>query len=436
MAATDDPARAAPLAPPRRRRRVWLWLLGGCLFLAGGLLACEGWAARQERLAGRALAEDRRDDATRHINLALRVRPGRTSTLLLAARISRLRGSYSEAENYLLRCERSGGMSEPVHLEWLLLRSQQGEVDELAPNLLALTRQGHPESPAILETLANIYIRQTRYLEALLCLDRWLILDPDSVRGLDWRGWLCNQLDHRVQAINDYERLLELQPGRADIRLRLAQLLLESARHAEAVPHLERLLGELPDNPEVPAALAPCRVVQGRPEEARELLDAALQDHSDHFESLSQRGKLELTVGHSAEAEPWLRKALEVKPHDTETRYSLYRSLQGQPGRQQEAERELSRWEQEGQQQNRLSSLLRKDLGAHPNDVDLAREAGELFLQLGEEQRGLFWLHRALAINPRHVPSHRALLAHYERTNDTAKAEEERQQLVQLGAGP
>ena len=186
----------------------------------------------------------------------------------------------------------------------------------------------------------------------------------------------------------------------------------------------------------MPAALAACRVAQGRPEPARDLLDGVLKNHPEHFDALYQRGKLELTLGQPAEAETWLRKALEVKAHDIDARYSLYRSLQGQADRQQEAERELARWNQERKKQDRLTSLLRKDLAAHPNDVELAREAGELFLQIGEERRGLFWLHRAVAINPRHVASHRALLAHYERTHNTAKADEERQQIAQLEGTP
>ena len=438
MATTDVSASASLPAPPRQRRRRWVWLLVGSVLLAAGVLACERWAAWQERLAAQALADNHMDEAKRHIDLALQVRRRRTSTLLLSARIRRLSGAYSEAEQCLLRCGQLHGMSEPLHLEWPLRRcqSKQGEVDELGPNLRALVQQRHPEAAAILETLASVYIRQTRYLEALLCLDLWLELTPDSVRGLDWRGWVGNQLDHRGQAFSDYERLLELQPGRTDVRLRLAQMLVESSRQVDAVPHLERLLSELPDNPDVLTALAPCRVVQSRPEEARALLDAVLKDHPDHFDALFQRGKLELTIGHPAQAEPWLRKALELKPQDPEARYSLYRSLEGQPNRQNEAERERALWEQAGKKQDRLTSLLRKDLAAHPNDVDLAREAGELFLQLGEEQRGLSWLRRALAINPGHIPSHRALLAYYERTENAAQAAEERRQLAELEAAP
>ena len=81
--------------------------------------------------------------------------------------------------------------------------------------------------------------------------------------------------------------------------------------------------------------------------------------------------------------------------------------------------------------QTRLTRLLRTELDRQPNNADLAAEAGELLLQVGEDQRGLYWLHRALALNPRHAASHRALLAYYERTNNPAEAEEHRRMLAE-----
>jgi tetratricopeptide (TPR) repeat protein len=425
MATTDISSSASPTVPPRRRRRGWIWLVAGIVLVLGGLGACEGWARWQERLASQALAEDRMEEARHHIELALVVHRRRVSTLLLAARIRRLRGGYSDAEQYLLRCGQIDGMSEPVQVEWLLLRCQQGEMDALAPQLFGMVKQLHPQSPAILETLSSIYLRQMRYLEAGMALNLWLELVPDSIRALDWSGWVETQLDHREQGIRNYERLLELQPQRSDIRLRVAQVLIESARHQQAAPHLEWLFREQPDNPDVVAALAPCRVQEAKLEEAQALLDAAVQSHPDHFDALFQRGKLEITRGDAAAAEPWLRKALRIKPHDKETHYNLYRCLQAQPNRQEEAEKERERWDQESTKLDRLTSLLRKYLAANPNDPDLACEAGKLLLEIGEEQRGLFWLHRALAINPRHTLSNQTLEAYYERTNQKGKAEQQ-----------
>jgi tetratricopeptide (TPR) repeat protein len=418
----------------RKRRslrfRLGCLLLMGSLLLAGGWAACEGWAAWQEHLAGQALADDRVDEARRHIDLALQVRRNHTSTLLLASRIRRLQGAYSDAEQYLFRCGQLDGMSEAVQLEWLLLRCQQGEVDELAPQLLALVKQQHPEAPAILETLAAVYIRQTRYQEALRCLNLWLERIPDSVRALSWHGWLADQLDHREQALDDYQRLVERQPERTDFRLRLAQVLIECTRYTEALPHLERLHRELPDDPEARVALAQCRAVQFKTDEARALLDAVLKDHPDHFDALLQRGDLELNIEqHPAEAEPWLRKALRVKPSDTEACYLLYQCLDQQPDRKPEAERARTRWLQVREIHGRLIHLLRHELPAHPKDAELACEAGRLLLQLNEEKQGLFWLYRALAIHPGHAPSRRALLAYYERTNRPEKAAEQRQLL-------
>jgi predicted Zn-dependent protease len=436
MASTDVPLPAAVPPAPRPVRRRWpRLLLAGGLLLAGVFAAAVGWVSWQESAAQRALDEERLDEAQRHIELALRVWPREVSAHLLAARIARLRGAYSEAEQHLSRCDQLGGMSERLQLEWLLLRCQRGAVDELAPDLLAAVDQHHPESAAILEVLADVYMRQTRYLEALRCLDRWVELAPDTVRALDWRGWVGYQLDHRGQAISDYERALELQPGRSAVRLRLAEVLVESSRHPEAEPHLERLRAEQPDNPAVLVALARCRAAQARTDEARALLDAVLTAHPDHFDALLQRGKLDLEAGHFAEAERWLRQALERSPRDGEVHYALYLSLQGQANRQREAGEELARWQQVKRAEDRLTRLLRTELDRQPNNPDLAAETGELLLQKGEDQRGLFWLYRALALDPRHARSRRALLAYYERTHNEARAEEERRQLAALGPG-
>jgi tetratricopeptide (TPR) repeat protein len=430
MASTDVPP--PPAAPPAARvRRRWLrLLLAAGVLLAGALLACGGWAAWQEHSARRALAEERFDEAQRHVDLALRLRPGSVSTNVLAARIARLRGAYAEAERHLTRGTQAQGMSEPLQLEWLLLRCERGEVDELAPELLAWVERNHPQSPAILEALARVYMRQTRYLEALRCLDRWVELAPDSARALDWRGWVNNQLDHNGQAITDHKRVLELQPGRPGIRFRLADILVESSRHAEAVPYLEQLHREQPDNPEVLVDLARCRIVQTRLDEARALLDSVLEAHPGHFEALLRRGEVELTARRYRQAERWLRQAVARRPWVPEARYSLHRSLQLQPDRQKEAREELARWQRARKRRDRLVRLLRTELDRKPNDPDLAAEAGELFLQVGEEGKGLFWLHRALAINPEHAPSHRALLAYYERTNNPANAAEHRRHLT------
>jgi tetratricopeptide (TPR) repeat protein len=423
MSATEQPI--AVSAPPRRRRW-WVRLGAGAVALVLlAWLGCEGWALWHERAARRAVAEEDFDGALAHVDRALRVHGGRAETHLLAARIERYRGDFASAERHLVRCKEAGGVSEPLQLEWMLLRCERGEVDALAPALLEAVARDDPASVDILEALARVYLTQTRYHEGLAVLDKWLARVPDSPRALDWRGWVHNQFDHRIEAIDDYQRALELRPGRSSVRLRLAQVLIESSRHLEALPHLERLWAEGYPDPDVSVALAACRMVQGRLEDGRQLLEAVLAAHPDHFAALRQLGNLEREAGRYAESERYLRRALERRPLDPLARYSLHLTLLAQPERRAEAAQERERWDRDRQITLRATVLIRERLLARPNDPDLAAEAGELLLQLGEEYRGLFWLNRALSINPAHVPSHRALAAYYERT-DPARAEQHR----------
>jgi tetratricopeptide (TPR) repeat protein len=320
-------------------------------------------------------------------------------------------------------------MSDSVHLEWLLLRCQHGAADELAPRLLALVDRDHAESSAILEALSAVYMRQTRYHEALDCLNRWVERDPDSVRALHWRGWVSNQIDHRAGAIRDYEHLLELRPDRADVRQHLAEILVDSSRHGDALPHLERLHDEQPDNPDVAVLLARCRMLQGRMAEAKPLFESVLAQHPKHFEALLHGGNLELNARRFSAAERSLRRAVAQKPFSAEAQYALYRCLQSQPDRQREAAKQRQQWEQVTATQARLRRLLRSELPANSNDPALAREAGELFLRIGENQRGLFWLHRALRLKPDDADTLRALIGYYERMNDAEKADQYRRRL-------
>jgi tetratricopeptide (TPR) repeat protein len=403
--------------------------------VATAFAALEVWANWQERSARRAYDEEDYDSAEKHALKALRIHSERFAANFLLARIERARRAYPEAEKYLLRCKELAGMTPELQMELLLLRCEKGSVDELAPQLLAAVNDNHPDSAAILESMALVYMRQARYPVALTALDRWIERDPNSARALDWRGWVCNQMDRRGQAIDDYSRALELQPNRRTVRLRLAELLIESSRHAEALPHVEILYRTQPDDPDVLACLAACRIVQLRRDEARSLLDRVLAMKPDHFSALVFLGNLDREDGRFAESERLLRKAVELKPLDPGTRYALYSTLMAQPDRQKDAELERNRWEQDRDATSRIIQLFRGQLTERPNDPDLAAEGGELLLRQGETQLGLFWLNKALQLNPQHARSHKALAGFYERQNDPVRAEVHRKQLVGGGNG-
>jgi tetratricopeptide (TPR) repeat protein len=395
--------------------------------------AARAWA-RHELTAGEAAARhERLDEAEACLRRSRRLWPGGADALRLAARVARLRGDYGRAEAELVECGRmEKGATERTQLEWLLLRAQRGEVDEVAPPLWARVEQGHTEADHALETLARAYLHQLRFQAALRCLDRRLRDGPDAARVRDWRGWAREQLQDRAGALADYRAALEADPGRRAVRLRLVALLLERNDAAGALPHLERLRAECPGEDEVRIDLARCRLLQGEHAAALALLDAVLADHPDHFGALYFRGKALLDLGRAAEAEALFRRALPQKPKGPEVLFALYRSLQAQPGRQREAAETYRRFQAARADLDKLYRLLGGEAGRSARDPGPPSEAGALLLEMGEEDAALYWLSVALRHDPRHRPTHAALAHYYERAGRPEQAAEHRR----LAAAP
>src|SRR5690606_25264753 len=106
------------------------------------------YAVQQWQSAQVAIREERLQDAREHLRICLRVWPRSTEVHLLAARAERLMGDLPAAEAHLNRClELESGPTDAVRLEFLLIRVQSGEADELAPALFDAVDKGHPESP-------------------------------------------------------------------------------------------------------------------------------------------------------------------------------------------------------------------------------------------------------------------------------------------------
>ncbi|HWG45230.1 MAG TPA: tetratricopeptide repeat protein [Gemmataceae bacterium] len=405
-----------------RLRRHPYWSLG--LALALIVVALIGgvnlWAWQQFRTAGQALDEERLDEAARHIAICLRVWPRSVNVYRRAARIARWRRDYPQAEEHLHACRRlQPASTEEVQLEWILLRAERGEVDEVAPGLWDCVAHDHPETEQILATLSRTYMRQLRYPSALHCLNAWLERQPDSARALDWRGWVWEQLQHDKAARSDYQRALELAPGRDALRLRLARLQL-TRRDAPAALHtLEPLRQSTPDDPDMLLVLARCRALEGETEEAGRLLDAVLVVRPDLPAALLARGDVALQLDRPAEAESLLRRGLKVSPSDPDLLYALSRSLQRQPGREQEAEKCLDHYHRTKNDLERVTTLLRKTGGKAPVDADVACEIGTLLLRLNQENVGLYWLNKALEIDRLHQRTREVLGAYREKKNDS-----------------
>jgi tetratricopeptide (TPR) repeat protein len=419
------------------RRHPWIAVAAVLLTVAGAAAGLELWARARYRAAEKELHDFHLDEARRHVGYCLRVWPRGPATHLLAARIERWAGDYPKAEQLLNSCQQlQGGPSEATQVEWILMRTQAGELNQNEVGLWKCVEQNHPQSVEILATLARSYMMASRLGPGFRALNQWLERDPTAPQAWYWRGWSYERVGNMDAAMDDFNKSLELDPDRLEVRLRLASLYLDNKKPVEALPHFERLARSHPDNPEVLAGLAQCLVYQGETDKARDLLDRALAKQPDQVRALTLRGQIDCEKERPAEGEVWLRKALALKPRDKDALFQLSTCLKQQPGREREAAEVHARHEAVVADLLQVRALLDGPVLRSPQDPDLLTQVGVLLLRLGEDKHGVDYLRRALHEDERFKPAHEALARYYEDKGDLKGAAEHRRALTQLGDSP
>jgi Flp pilus assembly protein TadD len=392
---------------------------------AGGL---GGYAVYSWNSAQKEVAEFRLDEARLHIRFLLFLRPNSIPFNLLAARAARLDGDFEGAEKHLTKCLKlAKGSTDRIQVEFLLMRVQRGEEDEVAAELIQYVEGGHSEAALILETLSRAYMRNLRGGHAFTCISLWIQLEPDNSQPYEWRGWVLEKLNDWGGAINDYTKALELDPNLSTARLRLAELQLEHSAVEEAAPNLELLAKQFPERVDIKARLGQCRFLQGS-DDARDLLEDAVKEMPDDQALLIHLAKLDMQAGNYVKAEGWLRHALQVDSTDTESRFNLVSCLQ-QAGRMKEADAEMDRYRKDAAMLNRVSKILQNDAERTSNDPDALHEVGSALLNAGNARVGLWWLKRTLRLNPAHQATHKTLADYYEAQGDKETAAQHRRQV-------
>ena len=207
---------------PRRLPRVTL-LLGLLLLLGGSLTGLHYYALYHWRRAEAAIQDSRLDEARESLSICLRVWPLSVRTHLLAARADRLSGKFDDAERHLKECLRlQKGANEDIQLEFLLMRVQAGDVDEVGSQLMLYVDKKHPDTASILETISGAYVHNLRYGPALAAIERWIVEVPGSGQPLQLRGWIMERLNSHEEAMRDYLQAVALSPELVPARLRLA----------------------------------------------------------------------------------------------------------------------------------------------------------------------------------------------------------------------
>jgi tetratricopeptide (TPR) repeat protein len=384
------------------------------------------WAAYHLRAAREALEHYHTNEALPHLQACLSVWPRDPQILLLAARAARRTGEFDWADHYLDQYqEQRGKDDEDLFIERVLVSAERGEVNSVSRFCQALVERNHPATPLILEALANGYLRRARPGDAEQVLKEWLKRQPDNPQALHIRGQVYDEELRHHDAITDYRRVLAIDPKMEEARLRLCESLMHLGLTNEALPHLEYLSQRRPNNLKIQVYLARCYDRMERLDEAEQILTAILDRQPDYGPALAERGKLALRAGRTSEAEQWLRQAVERGPGDVQAHYQLALCLE-MNGKAEEAQQVRAHLEEVEDDMRRIQDISKEKMQQSPHDPNLHYELGAIALRYGLVESGLRWLHRALKEDPKHVPTHKALMEYYQSIGAFARAAEHR----------
>jgi tetratricopeptide (TPR) repeat protein len=397
------------------------------------------WAGYQYRAARRALERYQFAQAQRYLEDCLAVWPSSFEVCLLAAQTARRQGDYEKAEQLLARCQQiRQGLADEVVLEQALIKAQRGGMDAVLPYVRSLVEKHDPASLLIFEAMAQGYIRKYRAGDAAAVLALWRERAPDDLQANFLQGFVRELVGPEQEALDNYRKVLEIDPEHYEARLRLAILLTERAQPAEALKHLEYLAQQRPSDAMTLVRLAQCHLALGQPGQANQELDQVLAKQPRFRAAVVAKGQVLLQLDRPAEAEPWLRQALVLDGADFQANFALTRCLR-LLGKDTEADAAENRLKVLETDIKRIRDIIKKDINRTPNDPRLRTEIGTILIRGGSVRDGVQWLYNALQLDPAYAPAHAALADHFEREGRPEQAAPHRRFLegrTQPGDGP
>jgi tetratricopeptide (TPR) repeat protein len=172
------------------------------------------------------------------------------------------------------------------------INNQPAKAEEVFHKVL----QTDPESKVGLSNLAELYIQQSSFDQAIEALSKIPEGDMDS-RLYHMLGYAYSQTQQFDKAIEIYEKALAQDPDNTDLRRYYADALLNAGKNDAARTELQKVLKSDPDDGLSYKRLAMINREEGRFDDARQELEKARTLSPDDLEIPYQQALLESTVG-------------------------------------------------------------------------------------------------------------------------------------------
>jgi tetratricopeptide (TPR) repeat protein len=245
----------------------------------------------------------------------------------------------------------------------------------------AESRAADVSTPAALYAAGLGHMRAGRYLDAQMCCEKALSLDPDHADTLHLTGLLSIRAQQYDLAVEWIARAIRLDPKPIYLSS-LGTTLRQQGRYDEALKTFEKTLQLAPDDAELWSLFGHVLSDLDRPDDAILALQRALKLKPGHWAAANQSALLFNRLERFEEALAHFNLCDEVKPNRALTLHARALALQG-----------LKRFEES----------LADNLRAHalnPADPLTCNNTGNALLSLGRQEEALGWFDRALALRP------------------------------------
>jgi len=171
--------------------------------------------------------------------------------------------------------------------------------------------------------LGTSLLNQGNLNEAIQHFERALQLKPDSADAFNNLGGALSKQGKLDEAIQYYERALQLKPDDAEAHNNLGVALADQGKPNEAIQHYERALQLDPDYTEAHNNLGITLADEGKLDEAIQHYERVLKLKPDYPEAHNNLGIALANQGKSNEAIQHFERALQLKPDYVEAHYNL-----------------------------------------------------------------------------------------------------------------
>jgi tetratricopeptide (TPR) repeat protein len=200
----------------------------------------------------------------------------------------------------------------------------------------------------------------------------------------------------------------------------LAGLLTTRGQTCEAIYHYELAAHYRPGDSAILLGLARAYADAAQLDDAERMLDDLLSAEPDSTDALVERGRLTLRRGRLADAEPFLKRAVDLAPwhRDAQRLYLIALKETGQTEPAQKCEARLAELKSEDAEGGRLK-LRARDM---PGDVTVRWEMWLWCARNGQLKEGISWLMKTVRIEPPHPQAQAALADYFETAGQPRRA--------------